>query len=346
MQINGTFTAKATSQRSRAALLIGEPGQSSDQLLLAIEGQDQVEPVNISKVSAMMAGADWRITLTGRGVFTLSAALLPDELTPFLPTPEKTSRFIGLAERLGWRGMTVILSLIIMSLVGARLALPYAADHVSRYVPQSWGKNIGNSTLNQLDSLLLEPSQLSTSERRRIDRLFSEIISKLPPDAPHIELLYRRSPTIGPNALALAGNHIILLDEMVDFAGNEDVLVGILAHEVGHITNRHAMRMITRSAILAVGLGLVFGIEDSFVEEIGTLGSSLILASYTRAFELEADQVSTQLMQQLGRDPASLISLFDKLATECAPHCDKGGFFASHPSFRERRNQINAAAKE
>jgi len=32
--------------------------------------------------------------------------------------------------------------------------------------------------------------------------------------------------------------------------------------------------------------------------------------------------------------------------SDCAPHCDKGGFFASHPSFRERRNQINAAAKE
>lgn len=340
MQISGYFTVQNTSQRYLAALLIDEPNQPSGQLLLAIDGQDAMESVLIADVSQMIAGADWRITLAGRGVFTLSAPLLPDELEPFLPKTAKSGRLIGLAERLGWRSMFVAVGLIIACLIGIRAGLPVVGDHLSRYVPESWAKGTGKTTLSQLDYLFLAPSQLSRAERHRIDRLFADITAQLPADAPPVELVYRSAPTVGPNAFALPGNIVVLLDEMVEFADSEDVLVAVLAHEVGHVTNRHAMRLISRSAIVAFSVGLVFGIEDSFVEEIATLGSSLTLSSYSRSFELEADRISSQIMRQLGRDPKSLTKLFDKLADECGPACAESGFFATHPSFAERRAQL------
>ena len=82
MQITGSFTPQQTSKRYPALLLVDEPNQSSDQLLLVIDGHDPaLAPVTIAHVSAMMAGADWRITLAGKGVFTLSAPDLPESLT-------------------------------------------------------------------------------------------------------------------------------------------------------------------------------------------------------------------------------------------------------------------------
>ena len=116
MQITGSFTPQQTSKRYPALLLVDELNQPSGQLLLAIDGHDDVlAPVTITHVSAMMAEADWRITLAGRGVFTLSAPDLPDGLTAFLPKGAKRGFLIGLAERLRWKGMIIVFMLILAS---------------------------------------------------------------------------------------------------------------------------------------------------------------------------------------------------------------------------------------
>ena len=129
MQITGSFTPQQTSKRYPALLLVDEPNQPHGQLLLAIDGHEPaLAAVTITYVSAMMAGADWRITLAGRGVFTLSAPGLPESLTPFLPKGAKRGFFIGLAERLRWRGMIIVFMLILASLTGIRMGLPATGD--------------------------------------------------------------------------------------------------------------------------------------------------------------------------------------------------------------------------
>ncbi|MDA8942597.1 M48 family metallopeptidase [Alphaproteobacteria bacterium] len=338
MKITGTFTPQKTSERYTAMLLVDEPNQPSGQLLLAIDRLEPVlAPVTITHVSAMMAGADWRITLAGRGIFTLSAPDLPESLTPLLPKGARRSSFVGLAERLRWRGMIVICMLILASLIGIRAGLPAAGDYIARFIPIHWAKTAGDTTISQLDQLFLSPSKLSLADRGRIDQIFASINATSPPDAIQPKLLYRSAPSFGPNAFALPGNIVILLDEMVEFANDDDVIAGVLAHEIGHVTNRHAMRMVARSAVIAVSVGLVFGIDDSFVEEMATLGTNLILSSHSRKFEREADKVSIQILQQLGRNPTSLLKLFDKFAAECGNGCNKTSFFDSHPGLDERR---------
>ena len=100
MQITGSFTPQQTSKRYPALLLVDEPNQPHGQLLLAIDGHEPaLDAVTITHVSAMMAGADWRITLAGRGVFTLSASYLPESLTPFLPKGAKPKRAVKLRSR-------------------------------------------------------------------------------------------------------------------------------------------------------------------------------------------------------------------------------------------------------
>jgi predicted Zn-dependent protease len=89
-------------------------------------------------------------------------------------------------------------------------------------------------------------------------------------------------------------------------------LSGVLAHETGHVINQHAMRAVAQSMAIAIAVGLVFGIDDSFIEEITTLSTSLILSNQSRKFETEADQVSLEILQKLGRDPESMVKFFDK----------------------------------
>ena len=58
----------------------------------------------------------------------------------------------------------------------------------------------------------------------------------------------------GSNAFALPGNIVILLDEMVGFTDDDDVIAGVLAHEAGHVINQHSMRAVARSTVIAIAV--------------------------------------------------------------------------------------------
>jgi Zn-dependent protease with chaperone function len=67
----------------------------------------------------------------------------------------------------------------------------------------------------------------------------------------------------------------------------------------------------------------------------------MVLAKYSREFELEADQYSADIMLQLGLDPKKIVELFDLIEAKCEGACDGGSFFASHPSFADRRSNLS-----
>ena len=108
--------------------------------------------------------------------------------------------------------MIIVFMLILASLTGIRMGLPAAGDYLARYIPIHCAKNAGDSTLRQLDQLFLSPSKLSLAKRRHIDQIFANMKAKLPPDAIQPKLIYRSSSSFGPNAFALPGNIVILLD--------------------------------------------------------------------------------------------------------------------------------------
>ena len=141
----------------------------------------------------------------------------------------------------------------------------------------------------------------------------------------------------GKNDILITGEgHKFIQDELVTFAGDEDVVLAVLAHEFGHVTERHALRQIMRSAVVAIGVGMIIGAEESVIEEIAGFGGNLVLSDQSRTFELAADRVSADWMRRLGRDPEALRRFFHRLQDECGAFCDSGGLLASHPSFRER----------
>ena len=68
---------------------------------------------------------------------------------------------------------------------------------------------------------------------------------------------------------------------------------------------------------------------------------SLLLMENSRAFELEADHLSADWMEAIGRDPQALIRFFEKIAKECGEICDGGSMLAYQPSFSERIHALS-----
>ena len=51
----------------------------------------------------------------------------------------------------------------------------------------------------------------------------------------------------------------------------------VLAHELGHVAEQHALRQVMRSAVVAIGVSLMVGSEGSILEEVAGFGGSLLL---------------------------------------------------------------------
>lgn len=341
MQFHGTLTKAGTTILVDAALLIGEPNQPAGSLFLARADSKGVEQVTIAEVLPLIGGGDTRLRLSTGDVFRLPAGRETPRLEAMYPRRNQLGARLSRLEMVKWRG-AVVLTLIFLGLAaGFRFAIAPIGDMLAHAMPAPLVERASNMVLAQLDLALLADSKLSQAEQDQIRAEFARLVPLAPSQFANTKLHFRSAPAIGPNAFALPGNDIVLLDELVSFADDEDVVLGVLAHELGHVAEQHALRQIMRSAAIGIGIGLFLGNEDSILEELVGFGGSLVLMENSRSFELEADSLSANWMEAIGRDPQALVRFFQQLASECGDLCDGGGMLASHPSFRERANALS-----
>ncbi len=115
------------------------------------------------------------------------------------------------------------------------------------------------------------------------------------------------------NAFALPGGPVYVFEGLVAEAkGNEDMLAGVLAHEMGHIVARHGVKQM--SSQMAVGT-LIAAFTKGSTQDIAVIASELIMLKYSRDDEYEADAKAIRYSHAAGYNPEGLIQFFDKLLT-------------------------------
>ncbi|MBT5263966.1 MAG: M48 family metalloprotease [Rhodospirillaceae bacterium] len=152
------------------------------------------------------------------------------------------------------------------------------------------------------------------------------------------------SPTV--NAFALPGGYVYVTRGLLALAGNEAELAGVLAHEIGHVTARHAAQRYSRSVATVLGAGLLGAvIGDRGVSEIINTGADLYLRGYSRDQEYEADTLGVRYLTRAGYDPGAMASFLTKMREHARLEAriqgrerDPDGFdlLATHPRTLER----------
>lgn len=271
----------------------------------------------------------------------------------------------ALAQRMQtrWPVFVGVLVLAVVALGGFyRWGTPWAATQVTRQVPLDWETALSQRAMQDLDQGPLKPSKLPAARqaqlRERFDRLAREVepgMQRYRGYAPRLSLLFRSG--MDANAFALPGGTIVMTDGLVEAAArqgsDDDALVGVLAHEIGHVVHRHTTRMLVEQAVLNVGLGLALGDVSSLVSMGGSLLTGL---AYRRNHETEADCFAAVLMgkAQLPTAPmADLLLAIEREADEkSAPAtddaarapADKGNalfdLLSSHPATAARALQL------
>lgn len=336
MQFPGRLTKAGTTALVEATLRVADAGEGGATLILTRADMAGSTPVTIAHVLPKVGGGDLRLRLSTGDVLRLPADMDTAPLERFFPEPARLGSWLTRLETVGWRGVLLLSVLFLLALAGLRLAIAPAGDFLARLIPDTLVERASGLVLAQLDLALLEDSRLPDETRQRLTGEFERLRLLAPPAFADTRLHFRHAPAIGPNAFALPGHDIVLLDELVTFANDEDVVLAVLAHEFGHVVEQHALRQIMRSAVVAIAVGMIVGADESIIEEIVGFGGNLVLSGQSRAFELEADHVSADWMQRLGRDAGTLPRFFSKLQQECGGLCDGGGLLATHPSFRNR----------
>jgi Zn-dependent protease with chaperone function len=200
-----------------------------------------------------------------------------------------------------------------------RWGTPWAATQLTRQVPLQWETNLTERAMADLDQSWLKPSKLPAARQAELRARFEALANQVSPDmrryrgyAPRLNLQFRSG--FGANAFALPGGTIVMTDGLVEAAAKrglpDDALVGVLAHEIGHVMHRHTTRMVVEQGVLNVGLGLALGDVSTAV----SFGSSLLTGlAYRRSHETEADCFALALMRRSGLPTTPMAELLLQL---------------------------------
>ena len=144
------------------------------------------------------------------------------------------------------------------------------------------------------------------------------------------------------NAFAVPGGYIYTTRQLVTLMNNEAELAAVLGHEVGHVAARHSQRRqqaAQRNSILgvlgAIGSSILLG--DSGMGEMLSRtflqGSQLLTLKFSRAQELEADDLGIQYLARAGYDRRAMGTVLASLAAQNALDARIQGRNASVPEW-------------
>lgn len=150
------------------------------------------------------------------------------------------------------------------------------------------------------------------------------------------------------NAFAIPGGFIYITRGMLTHLDSEAQLVGILGHEIGHVTARHSVNQMSRAQLanLGLGLGMIFVPELRGLGDLAGAGMQLMFLKFGRDDENQSDELGVQYMTQLGYEPAALSKVFGMLDEKTADARGSLPTWAStHPAPDDRQERILAMAE-
>lgn len=321
-------------------------------LLIEGDGIQRHEPLSAVRVSERLGQAPRLLSLCdGAHCEVRDHAALEAELAA-------AGHRQGLVERLqrSWRvaGLSLLLCAV-AAFAAYRWGIPLAAKVIAARMPPAVSRQLSDSTLQALDHIWLQPTKLEAPRREALSRGFTRLHPPVEGGAP-LSIEFRSSPKLGPNAFALPDGRVVLLDQLVTLAGNDEEIYGVLAHELGHVHYHHGMRMLLQGSAVALLLTAWVGDVSSL---LASLPAGLLQARYSRGFEAQADDYAADTLLANGIPPSRLADLLERLLAhrDGDKKNEQGGkdgnagdgemrsYLSSHPATSERIRRLRQADK-
>jgi Zn-dependent protease with chaperone function len=223
--------------------------------------------------------------------------------------------------------LAAIVSIFLVVVYG----MPLVANRLTPLVPLSFDRHLGAMADNQVRVIFGGRTCTNAQGRAAFSKLVETVRQASHLDVPlQTEVL----ASSVPNAFALPGGKIYLLNGLLQKAQNADELAGVVAHEMGHISHRDHTRMMIQRGGVSFLVGLLWG-DITGSAAVIFVTRTLFEVSYSREAEQNADDFAIGAMHALGRSPAPMGELLFRITG--AERSGTISILASHPLTEDRR---------
>ena len=156
------------------------------------------------------------------------------------------------------------------------------------------------------------------------------------------------------NAFSAPDGYVFITRGLYAQAPTDDLLAGILAHEIAHITGRHALKIIERNGAVVGGVTLATKYNsdvrqvqsqvnqvDSQLQQFGPgikgVFKTIVVDGYDAKTEYAADQTGHDLAKLTGFAPGGLRTVLTRLQQTGG---DAQRIFSTHPPLKERIKRL------
>jgi predicted Zn-dependent protease len=253
-------------------------------------------------------------------------------------------RFIAALERRWVAALAAIALTILAAWAVVQYAVPAAADLAATRVPPPLAANLDVQVLAGLKQFDSHDTALPQERRDAVGRLLDHLVADGVGVTPwHYRLVFVDMPRVGANAFALPGGTILVTDQLVKLAKNDDQIAAVMAHEIGHVEARHGLRSLLRGAGLGALTLFIFGDVTSLSHVFVSMPLVLINSAYSRDFESEADARGITYLRRARIPPEALVEMLELLERDCGARCAEApGWLSNHPLMPERLAALRA----
>jgi Zn-dependent protease with chaperone function len=152
------------------------------------------------------------------------------------------------------------------------------------------------------------------------------------------------------NASALPGGPMFVNRGMIQTAGTEGEIAGVMAHEISHVVLRHGTAQASKATKYEVGsvLGQIAGAIigggwGQVVSGASQFGFGAAFLRFSREYERQADLEGTHIMAAAGYDPRDMANVFRRIEKESGGSGPQ--WLSDHPNPGNRVEYITAEAR-
>jgi Zn-dependent protease with chaperone function len=249
-----------------------------------------------------------------------------------------------------WVQAGLAAGLLVLVGVLAVYGIPRLSGPIAAVIPVSWEVEIGKAAKANITGSAKACG--APSGRAALEVLTRRLAGQI--DTEYVfDVTIADSPV--NNAFAVPGGHIIVMRGLLDTLESPEELAGVLAHEMGHVTERHPLAGAIRLTGISLLLDLIVGGDSNIVDALVNLGGALIAFSYSREDERTADAIALRILRKAAISPKGLERFFERLTAGAGIKVEVGGdkvnkaveravtLFSTHPWSDERLQEVRKA---
>lgn len=238
-----------------------------------------------------------------------------------------------------------ILGLLLATIAGVWLAKDPMVKAVARQVPAEWEQQLGDTAFKQVT--LTHKLITDAAVQRQLEQLARPLLAVVPQDRYAFKLHLIEDASL--NAFALPGGNVAIHTGLLLAADTPEEVLGVLAHELSHVTRQHGMRAMVQGVGLFAVAQAFLGDATGLLAVLANNAPFLLNQKFSRDFEREADEQGFRYLEAAQLNPRGMISFFEKLRREEEKRREQlpGGealdalsFLSTHPATAERTEHL------